>query len=448
MFRDIKRVILLTLCLMVPAFSVFAASFGSSGYDSSLDTYVISVNADGASKLRVSGYKSGSDTPYYTQTYNAGGESGKLTINCNGSWKVELLDSSGSTLDSGQFSVTQIKEERGTCKEQKDAAPDSSGGSSAPSGGGSGCSDAVCECIGTLKGVNQGISDKMDESLGNQKKIKDAVDAVNDSTKAVKGAVDGLKDQFVSDKDYSFDDPPDYNLSDFKPDMPDTAFKDDTTYFKDNGDDSSDDMSKLPDAPEPKDWDGVTKEDELKKDSEKTKDTELEKDEFTKDEQLEKDKFSKDDELQKDKFNKDSEQKKDEELTKDQFQKDAEKSKDQELTKDQFKKDREKSKDTELSKDEFSKDSELRKDQFTQDEEMEKDYFRKNDEMQKDLEMLPDRQMQKDQELKKSDEMEKDYFRRWDVPQADEELTQTNQYHRTEFYDVTPEPDYGLRWKQ
>ncbi|MCY8546417.1 hypothetical protein [Bacillus vallismortis] len=444
MFQNIKRVLFLTLVFMIPAFSVFANTFKDPVYDASVDAVKIYMSLESNytwnARLTVDGQV------ISNVTNSVSSSTSFEAFRCNGHWEYSLKDSSGHVVWSGSYDVTQIKNEATPCKKQA-PAPSDDGGSS---GGGSsgGCSDAVCKCIGTLKGVNQGISDKMDDALGNQKKIKDAVDAVNDSTKAVKGAVDGLKDQFVSDKDYSFGDPPDYNVSDYKPDMPDTPFKDKTTYFKDNGDDSSDDMSKLPDAPEPKDWDGVTKEDELKKDSEKTKDKELEKDEFTKDEQLNKDKFSKDDELEKDKFSKDAEKSKDEELTKDQFKKDRENSKDQELTKDQFKKDREKSKDAELSKDDFSKDSELRKDQFTKDDELKKDYFRKNDEMQKDKEMLPDRRMQKDQEMKQSEEMEKDYFRRWDVPQADEELSQTNQYHRTEFYNVTPESDYGLRWKQ
>lgn len=445
MFRDIKRVLFLTLVFMIPTLSVFANTFKEPVYDASVDAVKIYMTLEDSytwsSHLTVDGQV------ISNVSHSVSSSTSFEAFRCNGHWEYSLKDSSGHAVWSGSYDVTQIKDEPSACK--KEATPPPSGDSGSSGGGSSGgCSDAVCECIGILKGVNQGISDKMDESLGNQKKVKDAVDQVNDSTKAVKGAVDGLKDQFVSDKDYSFDDPPSYNLSDFKPDMPKTPFKDDTTYFKDNGDDSSDDMSKLPDAPEPKDWDGVKKEDELKKDSEKTKDKELKKDEFTKDDQLKKDKFKKDDELEKDKFKKDSEKKKDEELTKDQFKKDAENKKDDELTKDQFKKDREKTKDKELEKDKFSKDAQLRKDEFQQDEEMKKDYFRKNDEMQKDREMLPDRQMQKDQEMNQDKEMKKDYFRQWDIPQADEELNKTNQYYRTEFYDVTPSDQYELRWKQ
>ncbi|WIA44694.1 hypothetical protein [Bacillus velezensis] len=377
-----RRIVIVLCLLLIPSYSAFAASFGSGAYDSSLDSYVVPVNGEGATSLRVSGFKSGSSSPFWSATYNVG-DSGNLTINCNAEFKTDLLDASGSVMTSQKYTVTQVKNQRGACKEAADKDGGSSGGSS---GGGSSsdCSDAVCKCIGTLKGVNEGISQKMDESLGNQKKIKEAVDNVNESTKAVKGAVDDLKDQFTSDKDYSFDDPPGYKLTDYKPDLPDTPFKDTNTYFKDNGDDSSDDMSKLPQAPEPKDWDGVKKQKELKKDKEQQKDDELKKDREKK----------KDDELQRDEFKKDREQKKDDELKKDQFKKDKEQKKDGELKKDQFKKDAEQRKDGELSKD----------------KELTKDKYAKDSEMHKDRQMEPDRQMQKSYQLQEDQELKKDKF--------------------------------------
>lgn len=201
------------------------------------------------------------------------------------------------------------------------------------------CAELVCECIAELEQPIDNVGAAVKE---NGKKLDTANGHLTDIkqvSKEIKQSVVDFHDEFKTDKNYNVKSPP--NVSDMldknKPSQPDKSFKDDNVYFKDEGN-ASESPGKLPKAPEPKDWDGVQRDNDL------SKEDELQKDKFDRDSELEKDKYSKDDELQKDKFERDSEYGKDSEMKKDSF-----------------------NKDNEMQKDSFSKDSEMEKDSFTRD---------------------------------------------------------------------------------
>ncbi|MEC0802382.1 hypothetical protein P8887_20020, partial [Bacillus atrophaeus] len=113
MFHNIKRVVLLTLCLMIPAFSALAASFGSASYDSSIDGVKVSYNTSGASSLKVVIKKNGNTIQSSTESITP--NSSAYVLRCNASYTLQFLDSSGSVLDSKSINVSQIQKEASAC---------------------------------------------------------------------------------------------------------------------------------------------------------------------------------------------------------------------------------------------------------------------------------------------------------------------------------------------
>jgi len=423
----LKRVLTLGIFLFfVSGNYVSAASFAGGSYDSSDDAFYVKIDGTGATQLLVQGYMSSSSSnPFYSASYKPQA-SGTMTINCNGYYKLFLKNDAGSTLSDASFNISQIKNERSACKEDKDNFKEPSSPSDGGSGGSSGdCSTAVCQCIAQLEGVNKGISSKIDDAISNQGKMNDAIKQVNQSVQGVNDSVGDLIDQFKTNKSYDdFPKTPDYDLSD-KPDLPKKAFEDNTSYFKDKGDVPLE-IPRLPDAPEPADWDGVKREDPLKKEKELKKDKEL-----TPDEEMKKDKFKQDKELTPD-----------EEMKKDKFKQDKELKPDEEMKKDKFKQDKELTPDEEMKKDKFKQDKEL-----TPDEEMKKDKFKQDKELTPDREMEKDKQMKPDKEMKADEEMTPDKFKQDKELTPDDELEQQDWYKRDKEFEYD-DTHYKLRWKQ
>jgi len=201
------------------------------------------------------------------------------------------------------------------------------------------CAELICECIAELKGSVDAVNDTLQP-------IKSDVQIIKEAVQPIQQEIKDFHSEFVSDINYDLNDIDRVNLEDVKPNQNQTKYVDDNIYFNDTGD-SSDDIGKLPVAPEPEDWEGVTKENDGVKDDELSKESELIKEiEKQKDSEL-----NKDTELQKDDFNLSPE------FSLDQFFADTEMTKDSTINKD-----------VEMTKDSFIQDSQMSVTPFEQTE--------------------------------------------------------------------------------
>lgn len=185
------------------------------------------------------------------------------------------------------------------------------------------CATIICECINDLKQVNQQIGQSVDSNGVTLEEIKQntsvtntKLDKVNVNLENLTSVSNDILNEFKTDKVVEKPNIPTVELPNSegriennKPKEHD-VFEDNTIYFKDEGD--AEIPGAMPNAPEPKDWDGVTRENELLKENELKLDGELLKDnELKKENELQLDIFEKDKELNRDVFEKDKEQKKD-----------------------------------------------------------------------------------------------------------------------------------------
>lgn len=202
------------------------------------------------------------------------------------------------------------------------------------------CADTICKCISDLQkplaDINNSIKEtnaKLDIVNTNLTDLKEISNQINDSVKA-------FHDEFKSVVDYQPKSLPNTKtlLDDNSPVQPTTEFTDTTIYFEDMG--SAVKPSKLPTAPEPKEWEGFTQDSPIPPELEQTKEIEQTK-ELEQSKEIE--------------FSRDSEN------TLDVFQKD------QQLIKDS------QSMDTEMSLDMFSKDLEMTTDTMQQDVQMQQE---------------------------------------------------------------------------
>lgn len=163
------------------------------------------------------------------------------------------------------------------------------------------CWTEVCKCIADLEQPINNVSNTVNQqiSITNSKldtinsnintsnshltNINNKLDATNNNLEdlkviggEIKDEIVSLHDEFRTDKDYEIKDVPDISklIDDNRPKENTTPFKDDTIYFKDEGDDPNSDPGPLPKAPEPKHWDGFLPEDALPAELEKTKEKE------------------------------------------------------------------------------------------------------------------------------------------------------------------------------
>lgn len=170
---------------------------------------------------------------------------------------------------------------------------------------GDGCT--VCECKQELLDAMAAINNS---TTSNGQKLSDILDEVktsnqiaSDSNKVLDDILGEIQTSMTPSLP-TMSPPP--KLSDNKPPMPETAFKDDTTYFSDKGDTTAQPQP-LPTAPEPENWkneDGsiINPEDEMERDSEQSKDPQMNRDtEMSPDQQMNRDEqMHKDNEMNRD----------------------------------------------------------------------------------------------------------------------------------------------------
>jgi len=107
------------------------------------------------------------------------------------------------------------------------------------------------------------------------------LDTVNQNLVQIDTSINEFHSEFETNNSYSPGTVRDNSnlLDSLEPTQPTTAYTDSNTYFTDQGNAPSSEMpGPLPTAPEPEDWDGVTREPQMTEELEQTKDTELNKD--------------------------------------------------------------------------------------------------------------------------------------------------------------------------
>lgn len=254
-------------------------------YNSSQDSVMTHIRGQRAVKVTYTQY---SDASYSTilktkdlspQNYGWDFFTG-LGFNCNTYYEGILYDSSNTVLLKARLHVTGIVNP--VC--DSSSAGEGTGGKGDGSGNGD-CATAICECISQLKDVAQTINSsvtsngstlnsilnatnsngsKIDNVNSSVNQVNSSVNQVNnsvkengntlnkilDSTNANGVRLDKILDQIIPTGDIEVPNEIKVpSLESNKPPMPDKPFKDDSTYFKDQGDASS--PPPLPPAGEP-----------------------------------------------------------------------------------------------------------------------------------------------------------------------------------------------------
>lgn len=291
-FKFLKSMVFFAFCLLVLVFPVnsFASSILSTtgsifkgGLEKiSSSTYRIQFNRDGLYKAVITAYDdSGFSKEAFQKVFTAPAGYrfvGITDIRCNKYYKLDYYDKSGNLQGSMKLNIDDL--EKPTCQSDggdKDVYEPGEIGE-VGSGGFGNCGSAVCECIAQLKDVAQTINSSvtangstlnsiLNSTNANGFKIDNVNSSVNqvnnsvkengntlnkilDSTNANGVRLDKILEQIIPTSD--IDIPNDIkvpSLESDKPPMPDKPFKDDSTYFKDQGSASS--PPPLPPAGEP-----------------------------------------------------------------------------------------------------------------------------------------------------------------------------------------------------
>lgn len=206
---------------------------------------------------------------------------------CVGTYTYTGSDSVGNTLVSYTLTVNE-----GDLNSPKCESTDEDGTGSEPIE--TDCWTEVCKCIADLKQPINNISDTVNTQISQTNQKLDTVNSNLNTTNShlsdlkevsgqIRDEVISLHDEFQTDKNYELDPVPDISnlLDENRPVENTVPFKDETIYFKDEGDAPDSDIGPLPSAPDVKHWDGFLPEDaipsesELSKESEKQSDKEL-----------------------------------------------------------------------------------------------------------------------------------------------------------------------------
>lgn len=220
---------------------------------------------------------------------------------CIGTYSYTAKDSTGNTLLSYNITVEEGDLQSPLCESNDEDGLGDENNPGTPEGTTpveTKCWTEVCKCIADLEQpinnvsntINQQISitnSKLDTINSNINTTNSHLSDLKEISTDIKEEVIAFHDEFVTDKDYSLKDNPDISnvLDENRPIENTKPFKDETIYFKDEGNAPDSDPGPLPKAPDVKHWDGflpengMPPEEELKKENEGKKEEELKKNE-------------------------------------------------------------------------------------------------------------------------------------------------------------------------
>lgn len=263
---------MLLLLFCVPRVSFAAQVCSADGvcqpYTSSSDGYILADVADPNAyftSLSIGGSGSGRIEFYdalsgaIVQTISL---SGPVTVTPNsGAYSFKLF------ADSGQFYAVEAYSTSVNTPHVTFTSPSTSSG-----GGGSSVSTA------NLEAINESIHDAVLANGVDLGGIQSAIESNGGKLDGISNILSGIKGDLEGTKVPQYPNKPTFpKLDDYAPDQPSTSFKDDTSYFTDQGDAST--PPAFPVGKEPTDnWDGIFKESPLVKDVSKVKDPLLTKD--------------------------------------------------------------------------------------------------------------------------------------------------------------------------
>ncbi len=373
-------------------YQMFATSSGFATYLNSITRLEDSVRLNfGPGKvyyytLGIYAQSSYNSNDHTYQTSYIGSSSGLISarLKCDAYWNVRIYDSSKNkkatvklvtyNTGNGPCSIEELDKEHPNTlppatedNPNPQPEPETETDEDVPveEGTGNSCADVTCKCIenmtdALLEGMDKNADDIVEAIENGDKNIVTAINkntaAVVDGTEKIVSAVNkvtkavnDLHDEFKTDKTYKIKDikVPDLDMPE---NQPDKKFVDDTEYFKDQGDKNA--PGSLPSAVDVEDWDGVQRQDDDTKDEEMSKSNEMTKDNMNQESEM-----SKSNEMTKDNMNQESEMSKSNEMTKDNMNQESEMSKSNEMTKDNMNQESEMSKSNEMTKDNMNQDN-------------------------------------------------------------------------------------------
>ena len=186
-----------------------------------------------------------------TATSQGGSYFTGFIFNCNTFYELFVYNSSDSLIGYTKFHATEIK------------VPVCDSGANSDSIEKDENENCIC-CfeIQKLTQTNSQIKDTLLDIKPQLQTISNQIGQSIQKSEEIKQALYTINNQFTTDKDFAFP-VVNNNPSYIKPKTDTHNFKDETTYFVEG--DRIEDSPPLPKAPEPKDWEGVKKDNELVK---------------------------------------------------------------------------------------------------------------------------------------------------------------------------------------
>lgn len=268
------------------------------------DYFYFEVAGTDVKQWKVTSYNDDFSKPATTKTFDTEGYFFGYGLHHNVAYEVELMDKDGKTLAKQRVKIDGLQNPSMSSNPNEfDSVHTPPPTPSTPPG--SSCD--ICGAVSEMKPAIDKVTEAVKENTSKVEEVKEVVETISDQ-------LSDFHDEFKTDMDFPLTPMPD--LPDYEVDQPKDSFKDETIYFKDEGD-APEKPGKMPKAPEPEHWDGLLPEDEmspdkpLEKDKEQKKEKELEKDkerkkddEKKKDEEMKREEFKADAPMQQEKFEK------------------------------------------------------------------------------------------------------------------------------------------------